>query len=178
MCATLAAAFGSALATAATLERVEFEQTEQHYVASMWIRLDVPAAEAFAVMTDFDALPRLNPSIIEAEMVADNRLRTVVSMCVLFFCKRVQQVQVVTMPGELRLTMRILPEQSDLKFGTASWHFVPLGPKQSRIVFRAEIAPDFWVPPLIGPWLIENKITEETLITSEGIETLVREREH
>ena len=36
--------------------------------------------------------------------------------------------------------------------------------------------PDFWVPPLIGPWVIKRTMREQAITTSEGIERLARVR--
>lgn len=177
VCAVFALVLISGSVAAATIEQLEFEQVDDHYVVSMQIELAVSAANAYAVMTDFERLPQLNPSVLKAEMRTPNRLQTVVSLCVLFFCRDIHQVQTVTMPGGFRVHMRVIPDKSDLKYGTASWHFLPLEAQRSRLIFRAELAPDFWLPPLIGPWLLKNKVKTETLQTCESIERFVRTRD-
>jgi hypothetical protein len=34
--------------------------------------------------------------------------------------------------------------------------------------------PDFWVPPLIGTWMIEDKLVEEVELTARHIEQQAR----
>jgi hypothetical protein len=38
----------------------------------------------------------------------------------------------------------------------------------SRIVLDCEVVPSFWIPPVIGPWVIKRKMLEE------GRETILR----
>lgn len=161
---------------AATVESVEVAHPGERYTVSMRVQVGVSAADAFAVMTDFPALPEVNPNVVKAERLAGDRLRTVISMCIGFFCKRIRQVQSVATEAGSRLAMRVVPEKSDLRFGEAEWRFEPLGTKRSRIVFHAELEPDFWVPPLVGPWIIQNKLEAQAVQTSKGIEREARER--
>jgi hypothetical protein len=43
---------------------------------------------------------------------------------------------------------------------------------QSRIEYRAEMEPDSFIPPLIGPFLLKRKIRKELRATALIIETL------
>lgn len=158
----------------ATIKHMEYAHPGDRYIVKLWVDLAVPASEAFAVVTDFESLPKLNPDILVAKKLSKDRLRTVVSLCILFFCKKVEQVQVVSTPKPLKLVMRVVPEKSDLRFGKASWHFVPVAPSRSRLIFQATLDPDFWVPPLIGGWLIRHKVESETIQTCQGIERAAR----
>jgi hypothetical protein len=36
------------------------------------------------------------------------------------------------------------------------------------------VEPDFWIPPLIGPWLIKRKLLSETLETVDNLEQLAK----
>ena len=42
----------------------------------------------------------------------------------------------------------------------------------SRLIFFAALTPDFWVPPLIGPYIIKKKMREEAVETVLGLERL------
>lgn len=162
---------------AATIEQVAYAHPGEHYTVTLRIQLEVPAKKAFAVMTDFESMPELNPEIVTAEILPNGRLRTVIDTCFAIFCQKVEQVQTVTVSQEeLRVSMHILPKESDLEFGRISWHFMPMPGKHSRIIFHAEVEPGFWVPPLVGTWLFVDQLKSVTLTTSKGIEREVRER--
>ena len=43
---------------------------------------------------------------------------------------------------------------------------------------RIELVPAFWVPPVIGPWVIRRKIDEEARRTGTGLERTARRYLH
>ena len=62
--------------------------------------------------------------------------------------------------------------QSDLRHGYARvdmWQ----ESEGTRILIRSEVEPDFWIPPLIGPWVIKKKLRSEALETVRNLERFV-----
>jgi hypothetical protein len=142
------------------------------YSLSIEARIDAPAAVVYRLITDYDHLQDINPAIRESRILrADSpekyRIRVVTRVCVLFYCRDVTQSQdMVQSPGYL-LEANILPEISDFRRGRAQWRLTAEG-DSTLMQFRAELVPDFFMPPLIGPWLIRremvNQITEIVMI--------------
>lgn len=164
--------------TAAEIESLKVYQDGARYRTEMQVLLDVPAAAAYAALTDYAKLARINPQIRQVELLsgqapAPARLRTLLRLCVGFLCKQVEQVQDMIQPAATRLHAQVIPEKSDLAYGVADWRFVPEG-ERSRLYFTAEIEPKFWVPPLVGPWLVRRALTHEAITTSAGIEAAAR----
>ncbi len=85
------------------------------------------------------------------------------------FCRRVTQVQDIVQYGQRRVEASILPALSDFRYGRAVWQLEPDG-THTLMHFTAQLEPSFWVPPLIGPWLFENKIVDELLESATKIE--------
>lgn len=128
-------------------------------------RIDAPLTTVHRMITDYDHLYLINPSIVESRVLqvhnpVRHRVRTVIKACILFFCRRVTQLQDITQYGDRRIEAVILPEGSDFRYGTARWDLTEDG-QATLMHFRAELEPAFWVPPLIGPWLFERKIVRE-----------------
>ncbi|MES1943204.1 hypothetical protein PC39_03737 [Salinisphaera sp. PC39] len=163
---------------AATVESLEVDRAGEYYSASMRILLEVPAAAAFAVLSDVGRLSRLNDSIEVSERLPDNRLRTEARICFGFFCKHMRQLQTVVIGPGKRLAMTIIPAQSDLSHGEAEWRFEAVGPERTRLHYRTELEPDFWVPPFVGPWLLRRTLAAQALKTAKGIERVADERTH
>jgi hypothetical protein len=46
----------------------------------------------------------------------------------------------------------------------------------TEVTYRLVMEPDFWVPPLIGPWILERRFKEGGVRALERIERLARER--
>ena len=77
----------------------------------------------------------------------------------------------MTLLGNGHLHADVIPSESDFKYGHADWRMTVEG-KGSRLLFSAALTPDFWVPPLIGPYVIKKKMREEAIETVLGLERL------
>lgn len=162
---------------ASTLDLLEVVHEGKRYKVTMYARMQTDAAAAYRVFTDYERLPEINDAIIEARVLPDEsiapmvRLRTQVRVCIVGICRVFEQLQdmLATPPESLRAD--VLPEHSNLKFGWAAWRIWQEG-DEARLLWEAEIEPDFWVPPLIGPWLIKRKLQQEAIDTANGIERL------
>lgn len=176
-----------ATAQAVVVDSLQVTQNGARYRVAMKVQLAAPARAAYAVISDYQNLPRLNPAVQKAQLLPEStqpemtRLQTRVRMCFSFFCKTLDQVQDMRASPEIaggRISASVLPERSDLRYGQADWRIVECGDSaaSSCLEFSAELEPRFWIPPLIGPWVMERKLRQEALQTSEGIERLARER--
>lgn len=161
---------------AAHVESVVINHDQGRYSIDMSVQLSVSAAAAYAVMNDFAALPEVNHNVVLAELEPGHRLHTIVDMCIAFFCRSVEQTQTVHPDPPDNLEMNVIPEQSDFSYGRAYWRFQALTQNTSRLFFEAEVNPKFWIPPLIGPWLVQRKMKQQALVTSTGIERVAREK--
>lgn len=137
-------------------------------------RIHAPVATVAGRITDYDNLSSINHAIEESRIIQNfspdrQRVHSIIRACVLFFCRRVTQVQDMTRHPRYRIEASILPELSDFRYGHAVWQLEADG-ADTLMDFAAELEPSFWVPPLIGPWLFENKIVSELLESAAIIE--------
>jgi hypothetical protein len=150
------------------------------YRLSITARVDAPLAVVYQSITDFTNLSAINPSIEESQVLASEdarrqRVRSVIRVCILVFCKRVEQVQDVTLVDSRTVEATMVPGAGDFRGGLARWEFTPDG-DGTVLHFTEVFEPDFWVPPIIGPWLIEKKLVNEVAETAMYIELTVAER--
>lgn len=154
------------------------------YRVNMQVVLDAPATRTYAVFADPVQLARINPAlrevrVLEAPVQGGQRLATVVRVCIAGFCRHLRQVQDMRYAprgeGGGEVQARVIPERSDFRYGHATWSFLDCGTQQTCLHFQAELEPAFWVPPLIGPWLIQRKLRSEAIATSQGLERLARD---
>lgn len=155
---------------------VAVQRFDQRYVVEVDARFDAPAERLRMLLTDYAHLDRINASISRSEVIETNSSQhhcvlTEADVCVAVFCKHVVQVQDVSVlpDGNILATMR--PTRSDFSYGVARWDFFE-EPAGTRMRFRSEIEPAFWVPPLIGPWLIQRALQAEMLKSVANLERL------
>ncbi len=165
---------------ASRLEHLEVTHVGKRYQVVMHAVMQAPADKAYAVFTDYARLSDINPAIVRAEPIAGavapaQRVHTQVRVCVVGICRVFDQVQDMHMNPPQHLRAEVIPELSNLKYGQASWRIWDEG-DEARLMFEAVVEPDFWVPPIIGPWLIEKKLASEAIHTAEGIERLANAR--
>lgn len=147
------------------------------YTLYVYARIDAPLPMVHAAITDFANLATINPSIEESQVLMQTpdqqRVRTVVRVCILIFCKRVVQVQDVREPDDYTIEATMVPGAGDFLSGSARWTLQAQN-GVTRLRFIEVFVPDFWVPPLIGTWMIEDKLVEEVELTARHIEQQAR----
>ena len=73
--------------------------------------------------------------------------------------ERVERVE--ERPYELLATA--LPERSDVTFGITQTQISTSGPRTTRLVYRTQIEPKFWIPRLVGRRAMLNTLREATI---------------
>lgn len=155
---------------------VVVQRFDQRYVVEIDARFAAPAGRLRALLTDYAHLDRINDSIRRSEVIETNSpqhhcVLTEADVCVAVFCKRIVQVQDVSVLPDGSILATVRPTRSDFSYGVARWDFRE-EPAGTRMRFRSEIEPAFWVPPLIGPWLVQRALQAEMLKSVANIERL------
>lgn len=149
------------------------DDIDGHYIISLDMRITADSKKVYALLTDFNHLPRINDNIIKSTMLRSHerkhRLRVESRACVLFFCKHIVQVQDVEELDNGYISMVIDAKVSDFKSGHILWH-IQSTEGGTRVTFSVDLVPDFWMPPLIGPWLLKDLLKEEGLKTLMELE--------
>ena len=159
-------------AAAAVIETMQVEREHDRYTIAASMRLAVSQRQAFRAASDYERLPEFNPSVIASQRLPGERLRSTIRLCVALFCKRIEQVMHYQQTPPDSIAMQVVPGAGDIKAGFADWTFSAEDANTTRMVFAAEIQPDFWVPPLIGPYLIARELRRQARVTAESIERL------
>lgn len=161
-------------ATAATVQSLSVHHHGHRYAVDLHMRLDAPMSAVYSVLTDYSQLQRVNPAIKYTHILPTSagtptEVKTRVHLCVAFYCRDLVQVQKMYATPPNRLRAVIVPFLSDFKAGSAYWH-LSRDSGNTQLHFHASMTPDFWVPPVIGPWLIQRVLRAQAVRTGQGIE--------
>ena len=167
--------FTPAAATAGEILASSVTHTDGRYELAIRARINAPGDAVLRAITDYSNLAAINPDIEVSELLGTtpagvSTVRTVIHVCILVFCKQVEQLQRVTYPDAGTIEAVIVPEGSDFRSGFARWQLLPVAAATTELQFTETFEPDFWVPPLIGPWLIQRKLVREVAETVMYIE--------
>ena len=145
------------------------------YVANLEIQIEAPTKKVYALFTDFDYLTQLSDNITNSELVSGEYPEYIVEIkthnCVLFFCKDIKQTQHVIEQGEGYISVEDIEGKGDFVSAITLWHIRAVD-SGTRVTFHAEMKPDFWLPPLLGPWLFKKRLIKDTQAMIERLEEL------
>lgn len=152
------------------------ERAGERFVLHSQVLIGLPPEQVRTILTRYENLPRINAGIKRVRILERNgrdrvRMQVLAGVCILMFCREYKWVQDVdTLPnGDVVAIMD--PAESDFREGRARWQFLAEN-GCTRLVSDAVLVPDFWYPPLLGPWLIERNLTREALETALGVERM------
>ena len=170
----------SSFAWAATIVDLDVQRDGACYRLSSVTYVDAVVEAVFEVLTDYDAFKRISSAYKESRFLAPHPdgtpiVYTRMKGCLLFFCTSMRRVERLETdaPGFIRTTA--LPEQSDVAYGQSEWILEPEA-GGTRVTHRLTMQPDFWVPPVLGPWLLQKGLRKHGAAAADRIEELAAER--
>lgn len=156
-------------------ERPEIEIVENSGVYKIKVVATVAAPANYVryVLTDFKHIYRLNPSIIESEVLQQTddiaMVRTKVVGCAAYFCEELDRVEKVTILQSGDIFAEIIPELSQFVSGQTHWRIKQQG-EYCEVVYTSEMEPDIYIPPVVGKFLIKKSIREGMLTSFRNLE--------
>lgn len=166
----------AATAAAAQVTTNEITRDGDRYDVAFDVRIAAPTDRLMRYLTDYANYSEYFHSIRESKLLAGapgaaQRVRLRLRGCVWFFCRTVTFVKDVTAAADGEIRARIEPRLSDFREATEYWRVTPVA-GETRLQYRAALVPDFFVPPLIGPWLLKRQIHASLIAGAETLETL------
>lgn len=174
----IAATAAATLAWAARIESLKVDRKSGRYSLYAETFLAAPPDEIFDVLLDYDRFDRISGVYKEhgyLDPAPDGTpiVYTRMEGCMLFYCmslKRVERLE-AERPGHIRTVT--LPEQSNFRYSTSEWTLDPV-PGGTMMSYSLVMEPDFWVPPIIGPWYLKRTLRRGGTAAINRIERLAR----
>ena len=177
--AVLAAMAVAGGAAAAEIREVTVEHRDGRYFMHSETWFDAPRFGVFDVLTDYDRFHRISSIYDETRFEAPApdgtpRVFTRVVGCVLFFCRSMTRTERLETDGPGFIRAVTEPGASDFEYAVATWR---LSDEEggTRVIYAIEMEPAFWVPPVIGPYVMKRKLIKGGRDAVQRIEALARE---
>jgi len=153
------------------------DEQDDHYVIRVDMRVNADIADVYKHLSDFKNIYKLNntivSSIVKKSSGKQHEVEVNTSGCVLFFCTEQTQYQKVSELDNGYIMIHLIPEKSDFISGEILWQ-VYAEKNTTRVIFAADYEPDFWIPPLIGPWILKDVFIDESQETINELEKLAQ----
>lgn len=138
--------------------------------------INAPASHVRHVLTDFIHIYRLNPSIIESNVLKQHddssvSVRTKIIGCAAYFCEELERVERVHILPSGDLYAEIIPELSQFKTGQTYWRIKEVD-NHCEVTYESNMEPDIFIPPIIGKYLIKKSIREEMQTSFANLEKI------
>jgi len=161
---------------AAELRSVEVDRVDGRYklTSQVWFDADIDAI--FAVFLDYDLASQFSSFIAEArnlEPDANGQRRFYIRNqgCVWFFCSSFERTGHIEHKARVFIRSTAEPELSDFSFSQEEWRFQPEG-RGTLVAYDFEFEPKFWIPPVIGPYMLQRKLERDSAGAIHRMEAL------
>jgi len=174
--AGLAAIFLSAELSAAELRFIEVERDEDLYTLKSITWFGADAEALYEVLSNYELFSRFTSAIVESKNLDPDqsgrrRYYTRMEGCVLLWCRSFVRIGHLTLHPKTESIANADPEQSDVKRSRERWQLIPEG-EGTVLVYEFEMVPDFWVPPVIGPYYMKRALKSGGRRAVDRIEAL------
>jgi hypothetical protein len=178
----LCALAASALCAAATIDTLDVTRHRGSYSLQAEARLEATPESIYAVLTDFEdnRYSRISRAYKESryldEPAADGTplIYTRMEGCMLWHCMSLERTERLQTKAPYWIKSTALPEGSNFKHSTSEWLLERDG-DGTKMIYKLEMEPDFFVPPVIGPWYLKRTLSQGGLRAVTRIERLARE---
>lgn len=170
--------FESGIAAANDVRDLQVTYELGRYHVSFDAMLNAPISKTRPLMIEPANWPRLSDIVTDAHVIGPlangaQEVRIVFNACVLLFCKTLLKVEELYRLDDGDIITLALPEQSDFSYAGEHWR-ISGDDTHTHVRYEAELVPSFYVPPLIGPYLLESKLQALLTETARNLERLAR----
>jgi uncharacterized membrane protein len=155
-------------------------EKEGEYSLRIVVVMNAPADYVYQVITDYRNAYRINPAITSVKILPAERddVTRVVSRSTHYvgmFAFEIEWAGDVVERRRQRIDMTTVPKYSSFESGFSLWEISPQG-DQTWVLHESTLKPKFFVPPLIGTYLVKKHMNNEALTTFHHIECHARSK--
>ncbi len=171
---------------AAEMLKMEVKRKGKRFYLDSSLLVDVPKNTMYEVLTDYNNMHHFSRGIKQSQEVtpaADGTRRVFSHLqgCVAFLCRSVEKVELMETIENQRIVTLLLPELSkNVRWNKTEWDLLEvaierddksnIGKTLTQIDYTMEFEPGFWVPPLLGAYIIKKSLAKDGLEIVERME--------
>jgi len=163
---------------AADIRTLEVLEHQGNYNVRFDALLDAPHETIYAIAADPARWPQLSHIVTASEVVGElpggrRKVKVTFHYCILIFCQTIHKYEALQTSPDGNIDTMAISEQSDFSYAHEHWQIFAEG-QGTRILYRADITPSFYVPPLVGAYILKAKIRSLLLHVTANLERLAK----
>lgn len=160
----------------ADLRTVEVEREEDRYSLKSEAWFAASPQDLYRVLTDYDLFEQFSSAYVETRNAGRDeqgrpRFFTRVEGCVLLFCRSFVRNGYLLLKPHSEIVAIADPGDSDFRYSKERWRLQREG-SGTLLIYDFEMEPGFWVPPVIGPYVIQRSLRSGGTDAIDRIEAL------
>jgi hypothetical protein len=164
------------IAAAAEIRSLDVERDKARVTIESAIVIEASRPAVYAALTDYDQFAQVSDRFVESRFIEPDfdgvpRIYTLVEGCVVFFCRSVERIARLEGTPHTMIVAKVETQLSDLLYGYETWELSDTE-TGTLVVYRYELEPDFWVPPVIGIWAMKRILNNDVLFAAAKIERI------
>lgn len=170
-------------AAPATIRDLDVDKRRGPYELVASAFLEAPPEAIYVVLVDYEdnRFGRISSVYKESdylEPAADGTpiVYTRMEGCLMWYCVSMERVERLESTAPYFIRTVTLPERSDFQHSISEWT-LEAEAGGTRMHYRLEMEPDFFVPPVIGPWYLKRTLSKGGVRAVNRIERLAKELE-
>lgn len=165
----------------ADLREIEVERVDGNYMLHSVVWFDAGIETVYNVFLDWDLSEQFSSVVVEARNTGsdengDRGFYSLNRACVLFYCKSFERHGRVEHEPVSVIKAITDPEKSDFHLSNETWEFEEEG-NGTLITYQLEMRPKFWIPPVIGPYVLKKKLRDDGVHALNRIEAIAKDKE-
>ena len=169
------------MAAGADIREVVVEKEDDGYKLRSETWFDADRDALYRILTDYEQFRKFTTAFVESHNVEPDEFGrpgfyTRMEGCVLMFCKSYIRAGHLVLTPISDIVAVADPELSNFKYARERWQLFPDG-DGTLLIYTFEMEPDFWIPPLIGPYVVKRTLRNGGVNAVDRIEALAQGRE-
>lgn len=161
---------------AAELRDVVVDRKDGLYSLESEVWFDTDVESLYAVFLNYDLAEKFSGFVVESrnlEPAENGRRRFYIRNhgCVWFVCRSFERSGDVEHEPYTFIRSTADADVSDFHSSEESWEFMPDG-DGTIVTYRFQFEPKFWLPPIIGPYVLQQKLKRDSGHALNRIEAL------
>ena len=152
----------SSSADTAELKEIVVEMEGGRYRLTSKTYFDATPAQLYRVLTDYTQFTHFSSAFVESgnrepDELGRPQFYTRMEGCVLLYCRSYIRYGYLELKPDQDIIAVGDPELSNFDYSRERWQLISKG-EGTLMIYDFEMEPGFWVPPIVGPYVIKRAL--------------------